>query len=252
MITFLLREEGGFFLGEALLIKAGSGGSSGGEGAATEGIFSSNGKYICTRTGNYYITCIGGGGSGGYGSYNVTANSSTREYDYILINGGCAGSGFVKSNVIHMNAGDIITMTIGAGGARRTTTGNGSSGGTTSFGSLLSANGGEGGKISSNTWCNRYPSIVTANGFVNGSGNWAIMNDDEGWVKAGNSNNNASIYVSLNALGYPSFWTYNWAYDVMGNVYDMCEALDYGSGGNGNKTYSHNGNAGCIFVNFIN
>lgn len=89
--------------------------------------------------GEYEIACIGGGGGGGYYRYNMYAEG-----------GGGGGGGYVAVGKYSLNG--AYTITIGAGGAGATSSSDsssaikGSNGGTTSFGSILSANGGEGGQ----------------------------------------------------------------------------------------------------------
>ena len=84
----------------------------------------------------------GGGGAGG----NLTYDSSYTSF------GGGGGAGRLKKQQLTITPGQSITVTIGAGGAAgvdRTGSGSsggiGSNGGTTSFGTLLSATGGNGG-----------------------------------------------------------------------------------------------------------
>lgn len=76
------------------------------------------------------VTVFGGGGSGycnGTGYY------------------GTGGNGGVAKALISVTPGQNILMTIGAGGASRASTGVGNAGGTTQFGTYLSATGGAGG-----------------------------------------------------------------------------------------------------------
>lgn len=75
----------------------------------------------------------GGGGGGGSGSVNQSCGA-----------GGGAGSTFIKE-IDASNLSASETCTIGTAGAGGTTTGDGSSGGTTSFGAHATATGGVGG-----------------------------------------------------------------------------------------------------------
>lgn len=81
------------------------------------------------------IECWGGGGSGGQGGSGIGAGGGGGgEYRYTILAVGSLGTS--------------ETVTVGAGGASRTTADtSGASGGTTSFGALLSASGGAGGNI---------------------------------------------------------------------------------------------------------
>ena len=87
------------------------------------------------------IFCVGGGGSGGRGG---TSNSGSGQ-----INGGGGGGGYTATKLGYaVTPGSTFTVTVGAGGARPSSTGDGNAGGATSFGSVLTANGGSAGGIS--------------------------------------------------------------------------------------------------------
>lgn len=98
--------------------------SNGALGTATNTIIIANGYYNCTKTGNYWIEVVGGGG-GGY---------SARVSAFWSYSGG--GSGYINNGSIRLNNGDSIYVTIGEGGKYA------NSGGTTSFGPYKSAYGG--------------------------------------------------------------------------------------------------------------
>lgn len=78
--------------------------------------------WISPITGKINVRLFGGGGGGGAGT-----NSSA---------GGGGGGGYMAYNAFDVTKNQSISITIGAGGEE------GSSGGVTSFGNLLSANGG--------------------------------------------------------------------------------------------------------------
>ena len=137
-------------MGEAILTRGCYGGGDNGSNdvinvTPTEGTYTINGHYICTRDGNYLVQCLGGGGGGG--SFYIYNGGSSTGYQ-----GMWAGSGGSLSNLnIYMNRGDAIPITIGYGGLAgngTTTWGSanfaGNTGGTTSFGTYLSATGGSG------------------------------------------------------------------------------------------------------------
>lgn len=87
------------------------------------------------------IYLIGGGGAGGCGSTSLPGS-----IDDTNVFGGGGGSGCMNNNIMQLVAGTMIPITIGSGGSRQVANGvNGNSGGTTSFGAYMSANGGEGG-----------------------------------------------------------------------------------------------------------
>ena len=126
-------------MGNAMLIKAG-GGSSGGSGGLDQ-IFTYNGVYICNKTGSYLITCVGGGGGGTYG--NCARNDGTIDEGNTIGLHGNRGS--INSKTIQLTKGTVYKVTVGKAGcaANSYTSGNGvTSGGTSSFGTLVSAIGG--------------------------------------------------------------------------------------------------------------
>lgn len=87
------------------------------------------------------VRLFGGGGSSG--DANLT-------YSYQNFAGG-GGGGYMAHDTVTVRTGQIVPITIGAGGARRTTglSGYGGTGGITSFGDYLSASGGGGGQCQS-------------------------------------------------------------------------------------------------------
>lgn len=91
-------------------------------------VFTSSGVFVVPpRVYTVYVTMCGGGGGGGRGSGYY---------------GGGGAQCWIKQPV-SVSPGDSITVTVGAGGTGKTSSdGNGTAGGTSSFGSLLSAAGG--------------------------------------------------------------------------------------------------------------
>lgn len=104
-----------------------------------------NGIYEAPVTGTYRVSCVGGGGGGGGGCRN-SWNSSQVFYGA----GGTRGS--LTTTNVTLNAGDKIQVNLGAGGvggvnntivvSNNSRGTNGSAGGTTTFGSLVSGAGG--------------------------------------------------------------------------------------------------------------
>lgn len=118
-------------MSEALIVRKLGGGDSGSGGGSYSDVIAHNSTFTVPKSGNYLVTCIGGGGGGGstywynYSSY----------YGYIKTSGG-GGSGNVNTKTVSLAKNSTITITIGAGGALSST------GGTTAFGSYVSATGG--------------------------------------------------------------------------------------------------------------
>lgn len=82
------------------------------------------------------VRVVGGGGSGGYPAINTTNPSG----------GGGGGGGGVSESVIDLTGISTVTITVGGGGeSQNTSARNGNPGGTSSFGTYLSATGGDGG-----------------------------------------------------------------------------------------------------------
>ena len=95
---------------------------------------------VFTQSGNFTVpngvstvkvTVVGGGGSGGYHS--------------TMPSGGGGAGGRAKGVITGLTPGQVIAVTVGAGGAAPSSVQNGNNGGTSSFGSYMSANGGTGG-----------------------------------------------------------------------------------------------------------
>lgn len=82
------------------------------------------------------VRVVGGGGSGGYPAINTTNPAG----------GGGGGGGGVSESVIDLTGISTVTITVGSGGTgQNTSASNGRPGGTSSFGTYLSATGGDGG-----------------------------------------------------------------------------------------------------------
>ena len=110
-------------------------------------LFTSNGMFNPPKTGNYAVIAIGGGGGGG-GSHSYTTMQGSS-YSY---KGGGGASGFINQKTVYLQKGIIVQINIGIGGnagiggySESDYGTNGNTGGTTTFGSYLSANGGGGG-----------------------------------------------------------------------------------------------------------
>ena len=104
----------------------------------TELITSSRTWTVPNHAGDVYVRIFGGGGGG----------SVTRIYDNPddVYYGAGGGGGWMNNAILTLEPGTNISITIGAGGVRGNTGGtkSGNAGGSTFFGSYLSANGGGG------------------------------------------------------------------------------------------------------------
>ena len=102
-------------------------------GGANYQEFSASGTWTKPASGTLaIIECWGGGGSGGKGTHY----------------GGGGGGGYKKRIMLLSALGATETVTIGAGGASRTSTSTGATGGNTTFGAHVTAYGGAGGQVS--------------------------------------------------------------------------------------------------------
>lgn len=95
---------------------------SGAGDAPTNAFIISNQYYVCSRSGNYWVEVVGGGGGAGDGTHQTYG----------------AGSGYVSNRLIRLNKNEAVYVTIGDSAGWYQT----SSGGTSSFGTYLSAAGG--------------------------------------------------------------------------------------------------------------
>ena len=119
------------YMSEAIISRRGSGGgSSGGGTLRTEVIAFTTNWVVPNHIGDISEKIFGGGASGGYSTGGAGGGR-----------GGCGG--WMNNSNLNLSNGSTIPVTIGLGGNQHYIIYNGSvSGGTTSFGSYLSANGG--------------------------------------------------------------------------------------------------------------
>ena len=178
--------------------------------------FITSGTFTAPYAGVYKVTCTGGGGSGGYDS--ATSGGGA---------GGAGGGTSIKYAAL--TNGQVVTVTVGAGGVIVSTTHAGYAGSTSSFGALCSATGGGGGNISTSTNYVPYGSSpgVGSGGDINLTGNYG-----QGVTLDYNSG-------TVNTLGGASFWG---------------GGTSYGAGGMGGgiaSSYQTAGNAGIVFVEWV-
>ena len=165
-------------MGEALIVSrgSGSGDSSILNGRLQTQIFTQDGLFIVPECKDQMVSVrIFGGGGGGLSYYDTM--SSGQHY------ASAGGGGWMNNNVFKIKAGEQIPITIGKGGNagflqynRRVSSTyitnarvDGTNGGTTSFGTYLSALGGEGGYIANSQCCGGNGGAGGA-GWVGGTG----------------------------------------------------------------------------------
>lgn len=201
-------------------VKIGSGIMVNGDGTITA---IPHGKQLFTSSGTFtvpagitqvWVTMCGGGG-GGAGGGNGSGTS-----------GGGSG-GWYYMQPITVTSGQLIAVTVGNGGSAGAANSNGGTGGTTSFGSFLSATGGEGGRNTS------------SNGlYVGGSG--GIPNGQNGGSPLGDYMGGMGGSTPLGSGGLPSS-----PFSSSGIA-----GTGYGSGGSaGNHVYTGGvGRPGIVIV----
>jgi hypothetical protein len=207
---------------------------------------------IFTTSGTYYpssglVACeveIVGGGGGGAG-----APGSSTPYYCVGAGGGAAG-GYTKAIFTASDIGDSQTITIGAAGAGGASGKHaGTAGGTTTFGSLLSATGGGAGPVTGDG----IASIVINSAGVGGTGSGGDINL-QGYnggfaISTGINNNNAS---AMGGFGGNSYFGAGGASPISANGINAPTA-SYGAGGSGGGATSGNvsggnGSAGIVVI----
>jgi hypothetical protein len=149
-------------------------------------IFSSSGTYTPTAgMGRVRVTAIGGGGAGGGAGVASSGNVSL---------GAAGGAGTVAQGLFTaVQVGSSLAVTIGAGGAPASG-GVGGTGGSTSFGALLTCPGGPGGGLSNDT---PFPTL-NANGSVSSSATGTVL-----WQAVGGSDGFSFALAAGGGAGGP-------------------------------------------------
>lgn len=142
---------------------------------------------------NADVMCVGGGGAGG-GAPSTTSNQ---------VNAGAGGGagGFAEGIFTASTIGSSQSVTIGAGGTGVSGS-SGNSGGATTFGALLTANGGQGGAAGVSTSSS---TIVGGAGGGTGSGGYLNIPGQtgyDGWAFTASS----TVGISQGAAGGSSFF----------------------------------------------
>lgn len=161
-------------MGEAIITRAGGGsGSSSSQKTLKTEIITNNTQWVVPKAINneFDVRIFGGGGSGGLGC----KYSHSGDIVYWAHGG---GGGWMNNAILTLNEGELVSIIIGAGGKGATGASYnnpvlGNSGGSSSFGRYLSANGGTGAHTTMGT--------VPGDG---GSGGGAISFDYE-WPNGG-------------------------------------------------------------------
>ena len=180
-------------MGEAMMFRYPSEGGSSGNTLITQ-IFKENSNFTVPKGVKQVDVRIFGGGGGGISKRTIS--------------GAGGGGGWMNNAIINVTPGEVIPITIGAGGLGKFNTAssiaNAGSGGTTSFGTYLSAAGGKGGSIYYGT-SNVTISNINMGFFSNisiggdgGSGGGAVAAVK---IEFSNSGNMGYIYTGLYTSG---------------------------------------------------
>jgi hypothetical protein len=161
--------------------------------------FLTNGTSTYTPTSgmSYCIVEVVGGGGGGGGCAAGAANSLGG-------GGGGGGGGYSREYYSAATIGASKSVTVGAGGSGGGAGGTGNPGGTTSFGSLMTATGGSGG--GGLTGSTAFRSISGGTGGAGASGTFNINGDGGGFsvtsgsTQAGSSGGGGSSYFGGGAI----------------------------------------------------
>ena len=153
-VNTLLKKIGVLkYMSEVFICRGGSGSAGGNPNAGKNltlmtSMYTTNTLFTVPESvdGNFMVRIFGGGGGGG--AYDRPSDYSSDD----ITRGGGGGGGWMNNDILKLYTGAQIQITIGAGGTKSNVPSRGNikakSGGVSSFGVYLSANGGEGGTAS--------------------------------------------------------------------------------------------------------
>lgn len=196
--------------------------------------FLSTTTWLCEETGLYRITCIGGGGAGGFCAYDYYDNGkgNARSCTKVSAGGGGGGAGAIRTIDVEFEGNAIYEINIGNGGSR-----DDESGGVTSIvrngTTYLSANGGKiGGNASANA---KTESIAGGTGGECGTPTDTVANGSNG------ANGGVRYGRNMTAARYPGAEG-----GTGGSLMLDGTSIPYGSGGKGGSVGGGNGSSSYV------
>jgi hypothetical protein len=197
--------------------------------------FATSGTYTPTAGMAYCVVeCVGGGGGGG--------GAAAGGGNYSAASGGGAG-GYSKGLFTAANIGASKSVTIGAAGAGGATgNNNGTSGGTTSLGILISANGGA---FSNGAPSNSITQIITAGGAGASAGSGGFLNMGGAGGSFAYILTTSSASPAVGGSGANSFYGLGGESGIPSSGADAngANGSGYGAGGGGGSSYQGSGGA---------
>lgn len=232
-----------YIMGEVMICRGGSGSGAGkGNKVLISSVFTENTSFIVPEAiNNEFSVRIFGGGGGG--AFNYTNNYSCGYA------GG--GGGWMNNDTLSLKSTSIIPITIGLGG----NAGNneGTSGGTTSFGTYLSASGGGGGYI-------LYGNRSYGGSGASGGGSWSANSDTDqlpgnGYQFGGAGSRDKSVAGTSPVRGNGGVWGggggRSWSVAYGGTYGGAGGFEEYGTGANINCKSQYGGLPGNNGTNTI-
>lgn len=188
-------------------------------------VFTANGTYTPTAgTTKVIVTVVGGGGGGG-GTFTTNASQNAA---------GSGGGGGAEAIGVFTTGFSGVTMTIGPAGVSAAAA-NGTDGGVTSFGTLLTAEGGKGGPRG----------LAATSGNTSGSAGGVAVTGTPIIVKAGQDGGAGTVYsvgTTLSGKGGDSNYGYG------GSPVGTGSSAGSGSTGNSGKDYGSGGSGAACSI----